>query len=515
MYCAIIGDLIDSKKIEPVERKQLQEKLRLLLGRVNNDYKDYIAANFLITLGDEFQGLLSATYPAIEIIELIIREIFPHKVRFGVGIGEIYTQINNQVALGADGPAFHLAREAINELKDVRQEKLNYFPVRFKTQNNDASILNALCVSISLLMSGWTDKQCELVFKASQFKGQQKYIAEELGISTPTVSRGLKAANYEQYKLMFDETKDYLRNQYDTAKKEEKKDEGKLKLEKAKGFNNEGLYLLEKFKFDEAIAKFKEALENKDGNDSNTVRAYFYTAEAYRNKGESEEALLYYQKGLNLKTSSEDVINFETGAIYNGMGIAYGQTGKYVKSIQCLNKALKIGIALFGNEHSNVAATYDNIGNVFEEQGKYDKSLKYFNDALTIREKVLGNEHADVATSYNNIGITYFDKGNYEKAREYFDKALAIYEKILGKMHPETATSYNNIGNIYKALDEYENAREYYNKALAIYEKVLGKNHPNTKKLYRNLAELYDKIGNTEKSLEFVKKAENNNDKVK
>jgi hypothetical protein len=69
MYCAVIGDLIDSKKIKPEERKVLQEKLRLLLERVNNDYSSYIAANFLITLGDEFQGLLIASFPAVEIID--------------------------------------------------------------------------------------------------------------------------------------------------------------------------------------------------------------------------------------------------------------------------------------------------------------------------------------------------------------------------------------------------------------------------------------------------------------
>lgn len=54
MYCALIGDLISSTKIQSKERKRLQEKLKLLIDRVNSDYKDYIAANFLITLGDEF-----------------------------------------------------------------------------------------------------------------------------------------------------------------------------------------------------------------------------------------------------------------------------------------------------------------------------------------------------------------------------------------------------------------------------------------------------------------------------
>ena len=118
-YYAIIGDIKRSKKIE--NRCEIQEKLKKILDNVNSIYNNDISAKFLITLGDEFQGLLEITAPILEIIKYIQREIYPIKLRFGVGIGNVSTLINHEAAIGEDGPAFYAAREMIEFLRE--QEK--------------------------------------------------------------------------------------------------------------------------------------------------------------------------------------------------------------------------------------------------------------------------------------------------------------------------------------------------------------------------------------------------------
>ena len=118
-YYAIIGDIKRSKKIE--NRCEIQEKLKKILDNVNSIYNNDISAKSLITLGDEFQGLLEITAPILEIIKYIQREIYPIKLRFGVGIGNVSTLINHEAAIGADGPAFYAAREMIEFLRE--QEK--------------------------------------------------------------------------------------------------------------------------------------------------------------------------------------------------------------------------------------------------------------------------------------------------------------------------------------------------------------------------------------------------------
>lgn len=83
-YIAIIGDIKNSKKIE--DRNRVQKKLNEILNDINEKYQDDISAKFIITLGDEFQGLLGDGKNVIEIIEEIQWKMHPVEIRFGIGM---------------------------------------------------------------------------------------------------------------------------------------------------------------------------------------------------------------------------------------------------------------------------------------------------------------------------------------------------------------------------------------------------------------------------------------------
>ncbi|WP_162300128.1 SatD family protein [Kineobactrum sediminis] len=114
-YLAVIGDICGSREIP--ERGELQIKLKEVLDELNLLHAKALASPFTITLGDEFQAVLSKAIPLWEMIAMIQSRLFPVKVRFGVGLGRIDTPINDKVALGMDGPAFHRARDAVDVLK--------------------------------------------------------------------------------------------------------------------------------------------------------------------------------------------------------------------------------------------------------------------------------------------------------------------------------------------------------------------------------------------------------------
>ena len=82
-YIAIIGDIRYSKQIS--NRGAIQSKLNKVLKSINDNYKEDIAANFLITLGDEFQGLLTSTEHLLEIIRYVQMSMYPVEIRFGLG----------------------------------------------------------------------------------------------------------------------------------------------------------------------------------------------------------------------------------------------------------------------------------------------------------------------------------------------------------------------------------------------------------------------------------------------
>lgn len=127
-FIAIIGDIKKSRELE--KRQEVQNKLKIVLEEINEKYLEDISAKFLITLGDEFQGLLFDGRNILKIIREIQMSLYPVELRFGIGIGKITTEIDTDRALGADGPGYYNARKAIEILK-INEKRRNQYLLIF------------------------------------------------------------------------------------------------------------------------------------------------------------------------------------------------------------------------------------------------------------------------------------------------------------------------------------------------------------------------------------------------
>lgn len=201
-YIAIIGDIKKSKEIG--DRKHVQIKLSNVLNSINQKYESTIAAKFMITLGDEFQGLLHEGTNVMDIVEEIQREMYPIEIRFGIGVGEIITDINSEMAIGADGPGYHKAREAVEELKHIEQKnKTQASDIRIKIEDDTYSVstmLNTIFSLMAVIRNNWSERQREIIWEFDKNKGSQLECAERLQISQSSVQRSLANGNYYAYK---------------------------------------------------------------------------------------------------------------------------------------------------------------------------------------------------------------------------------------------------------------------------------------------------------------------------
>lgn len=205
-YIAIIGDIKKSKEIQ--DRKQAQAKLEAVLNEINEMYGDDIASKFLITLGDEFQGLLHCGLRTMQIISRIERKMYPVQLRFGVGIGPITTDIRRDMALGADGPGYHKAREAIDYLKDSEKRKMTgAADVRFGFSGEEQSsviLINSILILLTAIQESWSDRQRVIIWDMLEHQDSQSETARRLNVKQPTVQKALVRGNYYAYKEAFD-----------------------------------------------------------------------------------------------------------------------------------------------------------------------------------------------------------------------------------------------------------------------------------------------------------------------
>ncbi|MBM6613782.1 hypothetical protein JTF06_02600 [Desemzia sp. RIT804] len=205
LYAAIIGDIKHSRKI--ANRKEAQEQFRFVLQSINEKYADDIASQFIITLGDSFQGLLKNKQSIMNIIFEIELAMSPIELRFGIGLGDVSTTIQRENSMEMDGTAYHRARQMIETIEDnetkYTKRETNMMIFSGDDYQQTDQLLNTILSLATALKSKWTDRQKEVMY-AYFTNGENQYkTAEALGIGQSSVNKALNAAKYYTYKTAF------------------------------------------------------------------------------------------------------------------------------------------------------------------------------------------------------------------------------------------------------------------------------------------------------------------------
>ncbi|EID83031.1 SatD protein [Streptococcus intermedius SK54 = ATCC 27335] len=201
MYIALIGDIIESKKIQ--DRAQVQQQLLRLMKELNWQYQDYLISPFTVTTGDEFQALFSPNSYMFQIIDQLSVAFSPYEIRFGIGVGEMVTEINKEQSIGSDGPAYWLAREAINHIHDKNDYGINHISV-FLADEEVTWTVNAMLAACSFIQSKWTEVQYDvlkqlLTENIYDETFSHKEIARLLGITPSAFNKRIKASGLKIY----------------------------------------------------------------------------------------------------------------------------------------------------------------------------------------------------------------------------------------------------------------------------------------------------------------------------
>ena len=201
MYIALIGDIIESKKIQ--DRAQVQQQLLRLMKKLNWQYQDYLISPFTVTTGDEFQALFSPNSYMFQIIDQLSVAFSPYEIRFGIGVGEMVTEINKEQSIGSDGPAYWLAREAINHIHDKNDYGINHISV-FLANEEVSWTVNAMLAACSFIQSKWTEVQYDvlkqlLTENIYDETFSHKEMARSLGITPSAFNKRIKASGLKIY----------------------------------------------------------------------------------------------------------------------------------------------------------------------------------------------------------------------------------------------------------------------------------------------------------------------------
>jgi len=196
-FVVINADIKASRKLRDLERYEWQLFLKSAIVQINENYRPAVEADFMITKGDEFQGVLNDLARVNEIMLFFERLVYPLRLRFGVGYGLIQ-KMGSQVAIEMDGPAFHLASSALSTAKKKK------VAVYVKTQNTAFDLsMNTIYQLLYSIKNRWHEIAYKRYWKYKEL-GTFKLVAEQEGVSTQAVwdslnsSGALEALKVEQ-----------------------------------------------------------------------------------------------------------------------------------------------------------------------------------------------------------------------------------------------------------------------------------------------------------------------------
>lgn len=187
-YAVIIADIKGSKKMAEIERYEWQLFLKSAIVQVNENWKDAIEAQFMITKGDEFQGVVHDVPNAHSIMIEFERLLSPLELRFGIGLGRIQ-KMGANIPIEMDGPAFHRANRALIFAK----KKKNC--VQF--HSSDAQLdkyINTLYSLIYAIKNDWSPIIRSRYWKYKEL-GTYDKVADIDGVSPQAVWDSLRNAN--------------------------------------------------------------------------------------------------------------------------------------------------------------------------------------------------------------------------------------------------------------------------------------------------------------------------------
>lgn len=208
-YTVVIADIVGSRQVK--DRAALQAKFEALVSELNTVFQDEVAAGFLVTLGDEFQGVLKSPRRCLDLAIHCALALYPVKIRFGIGVGPIDTMPLKEVALGMDGPAFHRAREAVEA---ARARKLMAVAVT-PDPGVDAVLTEAVAV-VARIMDGWTPRQRQAVTALRELK-MQRLVAERLGVAPAAISQRLDKAMWREIERLIGAVQELMLERFGTS----------------------------------------------------------------------------------------------------------------------------------------------------------------------------------------------------------------------------------------------------------------------------------------------------------
>lgn len=220
--------------------------------------------------------------------------------------------------------------------------------------------------------------------------------------------------------------------------------------------------------------------------------------------GRYDEAVLSYQKGLNLLKSTHGEGHIKVASVYVSLAEQYLKTGKHREAKANCENALRIyGRQNAGHSEVDLATGLTEIASVYESMHEREQAIMFLQRALDILEGLPGH-HSAVAGIEGQMGVLYYLLERDEEAFMAFKNAVSKLKSAGEGRSLVLGTLLNQMGLACVGLNEIWHSADLFEEAKSIFEEILGAHHADTLAISSNLAGSYDALGRSGEAIELL-----------
>jgi len=215
-------------------------------------------------------------------------------------------------------------------------------------------------------------------------------------------------------------------------------------------------------KLDLAYETMKKA-EKIAHSKQDLMNVYSEIADILRDMGKLDEAIVYYEKSLNLARDLKD--SFKQFFILRDVADAYARKGDLDKALSYYSEALNSAPFEIYKAHIS-----NNIADIYDKKNDRQKSIEYRQKAIKYIEQGVKAGYLDKVSEKIEIGNTYKRMKDYKNAEKYILEALGYAKKDEDKEGEAEACI--ALGDLYKDMGDKKRVKEYYQRAYKAYKSL-------------------------------------------
>ena len=250
-----------------------------------------------------------------------------------------------------------------------------------------------------------------------------------------------------------------------------------------------------------------EKSERQKALEERLAECYFLKSLLHHVKKELNLVLESLHQALRVRLALNGEQHAATAEVYYYIGCAQINMENYAPALESFRRALEIRLKLHGKQHVSTADSYSGIGDARLKMGDYASAVESYQRALEIRLKLDGEQRAVMAYNYFDIGFAQNKMGDYIPAIESNRRALEIRLKIHGEVHALTCLGYYRIADAQNNMGDYDSALDSYRHALQISLKVHGEQHITTTNCYFGIGTAQDNMGDHDSAQKSYRRA--------